>query len=42
VRLDLQTLGINTRKADETLDLGKYIKERYGEKEKENGKTKAN
>lgn len=35
VRLDLTALGINSKKADEALDLGKYVKEQYGKKEKE-------
>jgi len=30
VRLDLQALGIDKRKAEEALDLGKYVEERYG------------
>jgi len=30
VRLDLQALGIDKRKADEALDLGTYVEERYG------------
>lgn len=42
IRLDLQALGINSKKADEALDLGKYVEEKYGKKEKENGKAKTN
>jgi hypothetical protein len=34
LRLDLQTLGIDKRKADEALDLGKYISEHYPDKDK--------
>ena len=30
VRLDLQALGLDKKKADEALDLGKYVEEKYG------------
>ena len=40
VRLDLTALGINSKKADEALDLGKYVQERYGKgKEKRSPAT---
>lgn len=32
IRLDLQALGINSKKADDALDLGKYVEEKYGKK----------
>jgi hypothetical protein len=31
IRLDLATLGIDKRKADEAINLGEYIKENYGQ-----------
>ena len=36
IRLDLQALGIEKRKADEALDLGKYIELKDSKKEGEN------
>jgi hypothetical protein len=32
VRLDLQVLGINSKKADDALDIQAYVKEKYGKK----------
>ena len=32
IRLDLQALGIDKRKADDTIDLHKYVAEKYGQK----------
>jgi hypothetical protein len=34
LRLDLMPLGINSRKGEEALDLGHYVAEKYGKKEK--------
>jgi len=38
VRLDLQALGLNKKKADEALDLGRYVAEKYSKKGERNGK----
>lgn len=35
VRLDLQAFGIDKKKANEALDLGKYLDEKYGKKDKD-------
>ncbi len=35
VRLGLQALGINSKKAEEIMELGKYVEEKYGKKKKE-------
>ena len=42
IRLDLQALGINSKKADEFPGPLEYAKEKYGKKEKENGEAKTN
>ena len=42
VRLDLQALGIEKKKADDVLDLGRYVEEKYGKKGKKDGRTKIN
>jgi len=34
VRLDLQALGIEKKKIDEALDLGRYVEEKYGKGKK--------
>ena len=41
IRLDLQALGIDKKRGDEPLDLGKYVEEKYGKKREDNGKAKA-
>jgi len=35
VRLGLQALGINSKKADGIMNLGKYVEEKYGKKKEE-------
>ncbi len=35
IRLDLQALGINSKKAEGIMDLGKYVEEKYGKKKEE-------
>ncbi len=35
VRLGLQALGINSRKAEGIMDLGKYVEEKYGKRKEE-------
>ena len=35
IRQNLLALGIDQRKADEALDLGKYVQEKYGKKDKD-------
>jgi len=40
IRQNLIALGLDRKRADEALDLGKYVAEKYGEKEEKNGKAK--
>jgi len=35
IRLDLQALGINSKKAEGIMDLGKYVEEKYGKRKEE-------